>query len=223
MPLTRQAQILDPVQQAHLVAHVARTPYAPGRNVVIVRLSYEAWLRAKEIACVRWRMVMDAQGRLVDVLRLEDAASKGRSGRVLHLSPTTAAALADLYADAPPAAPDTFILRFRKCALDPVTRSQAVQALFRDWYHALGYHGASSHSGRRTGITTAARSLRPGMSLRDVQLRAGHTSIATTQKYIDPNPEADRALARLSMIKPVMAKAGLAHLPVRAMWHGRSR
>ncbi len=209
MPLTRQAKVLDPIQQATLLAHVARTRYAPARNVVMVRLSYEAWMRAKEIAGVTWRMVMDAQGRLVDVLRLEDTASKGRSGRVLHLSSTCAAALTDLYDEAPPAAPDTFIVRFRKSSLDLVIRSQAVQALFREWYADLGYHGASSHSGRRTGITTAARSLGPGMSLRDVQLRAGHTNIGTTQKYIDPNPEADRQLALLTMIKPVMAKAGL--------------
>jgi integrase/recombinase XerD len=198
------------------MAHVARTPYAPARNVVIVRLSYEAWLRAKEIAGVRWRMVMDAQGRLVDVLRLEDRAAKGRSGRVLHLPPTCAAALEDLYADTPPAAPDTFIVRFRKRSLDAVVRSQAVQALFREWYADLGFHGASSHSGRRTGITTAARSLGAGMSLRDVQLRAGHTNIGTTQRYIDPNPEADRALARLSMIKPVMVKATLPFEPERS-------
>jgi integrase/recombinase XerD len=153
-------------------------------------------------------MVRDAQGRPDDVLRLEDGASKGRSGRVLHLSSTCAAALADLYDEWPPATLDAFVLRFRKASRDPVIRSQAVQALFRAWYAALRFHGASSHSGRRTGITTAARSLGPGMSLRDVQLRAGHTHIGTTQRYIDPNPDADRALARLSMIPLVMAKAG---------------
>lgn len=209
MPLTRQAQTLTPVQQAHLLAFVARTPYASARNIVIVLLSYEVWLRAKEIACVRWRMVTDAGGQVVDVLRLEDGASKGRSGRVLHLSATTAAALADLYAEAPPGTLDAFVLTFRKHSTDPVIRSQAVQALCRGWYRTLRFHGASSHSGRRTGITQAARSLGPGMSLRDVQLRAGHTTIATTQRYIDPNPEADRQLALLSMIRPVMVKAGL--------------
>lgn len=209
MSLTRQAKTLDEVQQAALLAHVARMEYAPARNVVIVRLSFEAWLRAKEIACARWRMVMDVSGRLVDVLRLEDRASKGRSGRVLRLSPTAFASLETLYDAAPPPGPDAFIVRFRKYSLDPVTRSQAVQALFRAWYRALGFRGATSHSGRRTGITKAARNLGPQMSLRDVQLRAGHTKIATTQRYIDPNPEADLALAMLSMIRPVMLRAAL--------------
>ncbi len=209
MPLQRQANTLTHVQRAHLEAYVARTPYAPARNLAIVRLSFEAWLRATEIGGLRWRMVTDISGHLVDVLRLEDRASKGRSGRVIHLAPTTVAALERVYDEAPPGDLDAFVLRFRKASIDPVVRSHVIQVLFRGWYRALRFHGASSHSGRRTGITTAARSLGPGMSLRDVQLRAGHTSIATTQRYIDPNPEADRALARLSMIRPVMVKAAL--------------
>lgn len=209
MALARQAQTLDPVQQANLVGYVAHAPYAPARNVVIVRLSFEGWLRATEIAGVRWRMLMDASGSIVDVLRLEDAATKGRSGRVVRLPPTAVAALVALYDERPPMTVNAFVVHFRKASLDPVIRSQAVQALFHGWYQALHFHGATSHSGRRTGITHAARNLAPPMSLRDVQIRAGHTTIATTQRYIDPNPEADRQLALLSMIRPVMVKASI--------------
>jgi hypothetical protein len=64
---------------------------------------------------------------------------------------------------------------------------------FKRAYAYVGLEGCSSHSGRRTFITRAARLVyEAGGSLRDVQLLAGHRSIQTTQRYIDGDTGAQR-------------------------------
>lgn len=77
-------------------------------------------------------------------------------------------------------------------------RANSIVNLFVALYAGLGLHGCSSHSGRRTFITEAARKLhKAGASLRDVQLLAGHRSIETTQRYIDGDSNAQRKLVGL--------------------------
>ena len=59
----------------------------------------------------------------------------------------------------------------------------------------LRMDGCSSHSGRRTFITRAAKEAsHVGGSIRDVQQLAGHKSLAMTQTYIEGDTEAKRKL-----------------------------
>jgi integrase/recombinase XerD len=77
-------------------------------------------------------------------------------------------------------------------------RSTSVVNWFVALFRELGFEGCSSHSGRRTFITTAARNVhRSGCSLRDVQLLAGHRSIETTERYIDGDTRGQRRLVSL--------------------------
>lgn len=77
-------------------------------------------------------------------------------------------------------------------------RATSIVNWFLTKYAELGLTGCSSHSGRRSFVTAAARNAhRAGCSLRDVQLLAGHRSIATTQRYIDGDTDAQRRLVSL--------------------------
>jgi integrase len=65
------------------------------------------------------------------------------------------------------------------------TTPQVIVNSFAQWYWKLGFVGCSSHSGRRSFITQAARKVSlVGGSLRDVQALAGHASLTTTSRYI---------------------------------------
>ena len=78
------------------------------------------------------------------------------------------------------------------------TRPNSIVNWFIVKCREAGLQGCSSHSGRRTFITKAARAAhRAGASLRDVQVLAGHRSIETTQGYIDGDTDAQRRLVSL--------------------------
>lgn len=157
-------------------------------------LSTKAGLRAKEIANLTWAMVTDAEGALGEVIHLEDCAAKMGSGRTIPLNKDLRDALLVLHAQRQPRPHHHVIYseRGERMSAASVTR------WFFDLYHRLGFTGCSSHSGRRTFITLAARKAPTvGGSLRDVQQLAGHRSLATTQRYIEGDSEAKRRLINL--------------------------
>lgn len=195
MALGKQAKILTKPQAEAVLSYLASTRY-PVRNRVIFLLSLKAGLRAKEIASLTWEMVTDAEGRLTDAIHLTDVASKGRGGRVVPLNKDLQAALTALKIEADRSKrPSSYVITSER---GEKTSSYAVVNMFASWYRALGFTGASSHSGRRTFITNAARRISTvGGSLRDVQLLAGHSALGTTQRYIEGDGMAQRKVVQI--------------------------
>ena len=195
MSLGKQAKILSKAQIDAVLGYLTSARY-PERDRVIFLLSVKAGLRAKEIACLKWSMITDAEGRLSDAIQLTDIASKGKGGRVIPLNKELRAALErwKLLADGS-LRPSLFVVTTERADR---TSSYALVNKFAGWYRALGFSGASSHSGRRTAITLWARRISTvGGSLRDVQLLAGHSALGTTQRYIEGSDAATRRVVEM--------------------------
>ena len=187
----KQAKILSTIHVDELL-DFADTTRHPDRNRVVVLLSVKAGLRAAEIAKLTWEMVLTPDREVGTVIALHNSVAKKGSGRQIPIHPELRAAL--------------IVLKDRSGSTGPVLRSErggpiapgSVVVWFARAFQLLGLDGCSSHSGRRTFITKAARLVhKAGGSLRDVQLLAGHRSIQTTQRYIDGDSDSQRRLISL--------------------------
>jgi integrase len=143
--LTRQ-QIVAALRRAH------RSRY-PQRDRIIILLSFKAGLRAGEIAKLTWSMVLDAEGRIADHIELHDTAAKKGGGRTIPLHPDLQRALQLLRRET---TPDGAVIRSERGG-EQGMRPSSVVNWFRQLYAEIGLNGCSSHSGRRTFITNAAR------------------------------------------------------------------
>lgn len=199
MALGKQAKVLTS-QQIQLVLSFLATTRDPERNRLILLLSIRAGLRAKEIASLTWSMVMDANGAIAECIHLEDIASKGKSGRIIPLNKQLKGELQlareNLLSTF--SVVEMRALRVIQTQRSNTTSAQVVVNLFKSWYTRCGLLGCSSHSGRRTFITNAAKKISTvGGSIRDVQVLAGHSSLQTTQRYIESDSEAKRRVVEL--------------------------
>jgi integrase len=159
---------------------------------LIVLFSVKAGLRAGEIASLTWDMVLDPNGEIGSVIELRDGAAKKSSGRLIPIHPDLHDGLVAWRRSAPPMG--ALIGSERGQGMRPVS----IVNWFAKAYRAIGAEGCSSHSGRRTFITRAARLVhKADGSLRDVQLLAGHRSIQTTQRYIDGDTDSQRKLVAM--------------------------
>ena len=157
------------------------------RNVAIVILSNYLALRAKELSALKIGDVFDGE-KIVDVLRLLASYTKGNKHRDISLTNRKVRdALENLITELKHQDGERFSLDsalFRSQKRGHFSANTMVQ-LIKNIYVSAGFKNASSHSGRRSLITKLADK---GVSVNDIRLIAGHSSIATTQRYIQENP-----------------------------------
>ena len=198
MGLGKQSKTLNK-SQIQMVSNHLRNGRNGLRNQTIFLLSVKSGLRAKEISQLSWKEVCNSDGEVDTQINLTNQTSKGNSGRVIPLHKSVRENLIELlerhrkyYAFN---INTSFIVRTER---SPFTTSQTIINMFQKWYQTLGLIGCSLHSGRRTFITETSKKISlVGGSLRDIQMMAGHSSLQTTQRYIDGDSESQRKVVDL--------------------------
>lgn len=184
---TGQAKVFDE-KELKQILRVAESGHHAKRNVAIIIMSHYLGLRAKELASLKIKDVYEHES-IKKVLRLVAAYTKGSKHRDVSLeNKTVVKALANYLAERQENeglafnSEATLFKSQKGTAFSP----NAMVRVLGDLYKIAGFKDASSHSGRRSLITKLAYS---GIDVNSIRQIAGHSSISTTQRYIDDNPQ----------------------------------
>ncbi len=156
------------------------------RNRTIIILSFYLGLRAKELSLLTVGDVFQYD-KIVETLCL-DKHTKGEKKRELALSHKVVVKTLQVWIEFMKSVQGlcfTSELNLFCTAKRSVFKSQIMSEVIKQIYVDAGFNECSSHSGRRTFITNLANA---GIDLNNIRVLAGHTSITTTQIYIDENP-----------------------------------
>ena len=193
MGIGKQAKTLNK-SQVEMVRSILKSKRNGLRNETIFLLSIKSGLRSKEISMLNWKMVSKSDGTIDDYINLTNSSSKGRSGRIIPLHKDIKENLKIMLTQQRRKngfdQNNNFVVRTERSLS---TTSQAIVNMFQSWYKRFGLLGCSSHSGRRTFITETSKKISlVGGSLRDIQMMVGHSSLQTTQRYIEADSQSQR-------------------------------
>jgi integrase/recombinase XerD len=186
-----QARVLKASELRRVLDHVATRPHGV-RNRVILLLTHWAAMRIGEVAALRVGDVLGKDGTVKGEIRLEAARTKGKHARTVYLSDRLRKELTAYAKQLPSVLPPeaTLFPTQKRTAFSANSLCQLVNVI----YARAGMEGATSHSGRRSLMTSLASK---GVGVRVLAAIAGHRDIRVTQAYIDVNETMMRAAVEL--------------------------
>lgn len=153
------------------------------RNRAMILFTFYCGMRIGEVVSLRIADVLNDKGEVFDEIQLSSLQTKGNKARTVHVPVRMQKELKRYIAGLKFRSYADFLFRTQKSQC--FSANSATQLLQRI-YERCGLKGATSHSGRRSFITDLANK---GVSVRVLAALAGHSSIATTQRYIDINDD----------------------------------
>jgi integrase/recombinase XerD len=187
-----QAKTLTANELDKLLNYIDTRKYA-ARNRSMMLLTHWAGLRIGEVACLRWSDVVTSEGTVKDEIRLLPDMTKGRHARTVFVSAKLRAEL-QAYAAQTKCVDRSYPFFASQKSVKAGFSSNSLAQAFALLYAGAGLEGASSHSGRRTFLTTLANK---GTAIHLLKTLAGHRSIQTTATYLYSSPSQLRAVVEL--------------------------
>ena len=175
----KQAKVLTK-EEIKKVLKVCQLTKHEDRNRFIVHLSFLSGMRAIEIANLRVSNVVNAENEVLDTIALDKTQTKGNKGQTVYAGKALKKEIA-VYLNKFPHLlnnKEGSLIRTQKGK----TTSATIQFIFKQLYALANIPNATSHSGRRNFITELSEK---GVSVRVIQELARHSSLQTTQRYID--------------------------------------
>ena len=175
----KQAKVLTK-EEIRKVLKVCQLTKHEDRNRFIVLLSFWSGMRAIEIANLRVNNVVSTDNEVLDDIALDKTQTKGNKGQTIYIGKALKKEIA-LYLSKFPNLLNNKEGNLIKTQKGKTT-SGTIQYIFKQLYALANIPNATSHSGRRSFITELSEK---GVSVRVIQELARHSSLQTTQRYID--------------------------------------
>ena len=182
--MPKQAKVLNSTEIRRVLDYVATRKHAL-RNRALVLTMFNTGMRVSEVASLRTKDIVDSEGNIKNEIRLAAENTKTNEARTVFVNEKLRKELqqyARVYANANP---NNKFFYSQKRDSDGFSSSTLCQH-FHYLYKRVGLDGASSHSSRRTFITTLANK---GTSVRVIMGLSGHKALSSVQCYIDCNSE----------------------------------
>jgi integrase/recombinase XerD len=186
------AKSLTATELEQVLQYIAQRTYAE-RNRLMLLLTVGAGMRVSEVAGLTIGDVSNADGTVRSEVFLSAERVKHKHARTVFLNTrlqqelTTYIATRTWHSDTQPLFSTNKGIR---CAFSANTLTQH----FHYIYKRAGIKNGSSHSGRKTFLTSLASQ---GVSVFVLAALAGHKSITTTQKYVTVNDDVKRKCVEL--------------------------
>ena len=185
-----QAKTLTQAELDQVLRYVSTKRYAK-RDRCLILTSFWSGMRVGEIAQLKMGDVVNEDGTIKSEIRLSAQQTKGNAARVVFIPQKLKEEIFDYLTTRH--ATLSHIPLFHTDDRLGFTPNSLCQWFF--WtYKRAGINGASSHSGRKTFLTSLANK---GISIHILASLAGHKSIAVTHKYLIANDEMKRNAVEL--------------------------